>query len=67
MVTQTARALASQVPAGLLHHDPVPAGPAFAAQPPEPASPGQPADFRRSPLFAKFARPGFGPEQPLVR
>ena len=67
MVTQTARALASQVPAGLLHHDPVPAGPAFAAQPPEPASPGQPADFRRSPLFAKFARPGFAPEHPLVR
>jgi NAD(P)H-flavin reductase/hemoglobin-like flavoprotein len=62
MVTQTARALASQLPAGLIHYDPLPAGPAFAAPPSEPASPGQPADFRRSPLFAKFARPGFAPE-----
>jgi NAD(P)H-flavin reductase/hemoglobin-like flavoprotein len=67
MVTQTAEALASQVPAGLLHHDPLPAGPAFAARPPEPASPGQPADFRRSALFAKFARPGFAPEHPGAR
>jgi NAD(P)H-flavin reductase len=67
MVTQTAQALASQVPAGLLHHDPLPEGPAFAALPPEPASPGQPADFRRSPLFAKFARPGFAPEHPAAR
>jgi hypothetical protein len=62
MVTQTARALASHLPAGLVHYDPLPAGPAFAAPPSEPASPGQPADFRRSPLFAKFARPGFAPE-----
>jgi NAD(P)H-flavin reductase/hemoglobin-like flavoprotein len=64
MVAQTAHVLASQMPAGLLHHDPLPAGPAFAAWPPGPASPGQPADFRRSPLFAKFARPGFAPEHP---
>jgi NAD(P)H-flavin reductase/hemoglobin-like flavoprotein len=62
MVAQTARVLASHVPAGHLHHDPLPAGPAFADPPSGPASPGQPADFRRSPLFAKFARPGFAPE-----
>jgi NAD(P)H-flavin reductase/hemoglobin-like flavoprotein len=62
MVTQTAQALASHVPAGLIHHDPLPERAAFAARPPRPASPGQPADFRRSELFAKFARPGFAPE-----
>jgi NAD(P)H-flavin reductase/hemoglobin-like flavoprotein len=63
MVAQTAQALASHLPAGLVRHDPLPERPAFAARPPRPASPGQPADFRRSELFAKFARPGFAPEQ----
>jgi NAD(P)H-flavin reductase len=62
MVTQTAQLLAAQGPAGPLHYDPPPAEPAFAAGLPGPASAGVPDDFRSSPLFAKFARPGFAPE-----
>jgi NAD(P)H-flavin reductase/hemoglobin-like flavoprotein len=62
MVARTARVLASQVPPAQLHHDPLPARPAFAGWPSGPASSDGSADFRRSPLFAKFARPGFAPE-----
>jgi NAD(P)H-flavin reductase/hemoglobin-like flavoprotein len=56
MVRRTAQLLAVRVPAEHLHHDPLPdewedAGP---VPPPRPAA----ADFRQSPLFAKFARPG---------
>jgi NAD(P)H-flavin reductase/hemoglobin-like flavoprotein len=72
LVTQTAAALAGHLPAGQLHHDPPPAGPpgpAFADPLAGPAA-ESPANFRRSPLFAKFARPGFSPEhsgqQPTV-
>jgi NAD(P)H-flavin reductase/hemoglobin-like flavoprotein len=67
LVRQVTRALAGQVPAGLLLHDPLPAGPPSAAWGSEPASPGEPADFRQSPLFAKFAGPGFAPEQAARR
>jgi NAD(P)H-flavin reductase/hemoglobin-like flavoprotein len=68
MVAQTARMIAGHAPAGQVHYDPLPAGPlpagpVFAARPAELASPGEPDAFRRSPLFAKFARPGFAPEQ----
>jgi NAD(P)H-flavin reductase/hemoglobin-like flavoprotein len=62
MVTQTAQLLAARVPAGQLHYDPPPAEPTFTAGLPGPASAGVPDDFRSSPLFAKFARPGFAPE-----
>ena len=70
MVRQTARMIAGQSPAGPVHYDPPPArprpaDPVFAARPAESASPGEPDAFRRSPLFAKFARPGFAPEQPV--
>jgi NAD(P)H-flavin reductase/hemoglobin-like flavoprotein len=63
MVARTAELLADQVPAGHLWHDPLPADPPPAAPASEPASAGEPDDFRRSPLFAKFAGPGFAPEQ----
>ncbi len=63
MVTRTVEVLTDQVPAGHLHYDPPPAGPPPAAWGSEPASAGEPDDFRRSPLFAKFAGPGFAPEQ----
>jgi len=63
MVARTVEALTDQVPAGHLLYDPVPAGPAPGAWGSEPASAGEPDDFRRSPLFAKFAGPGFAPEQ----
>jgi NAD(P)H-flavin reductase/hemoglobin-like flavoprotein len=63
MVARTVEVLTDQVPAGHLHYDPPPAGPPPAAWGSEPASAGEPDDFRRSPLFAKFAGPGFAPEQ----
>jgi len=59
MVARTALLLGRQVPAQRIHHDPLPdeqgdaAGPARASQAAD--------DFRQSPLYAKFARPGFLP------
>jgi NAD(P)H-flavin reductase/hemoglobin-like flavoprotein len=63
LVRQARRVLAGLVPAADVHYDPLPADPPRPAWGPEPASPGEPDDFRRSPLFAKFAGPGFAPEQ----
>jgi hypothetical protein len=40
---------------GRVQHDPLPPDPAAARPAPE----RDPGDFRHSPLFAKFARPGF--------
>ena len=59
MVARTALLLAAHIPAEQIHHDPLPeaqpdlAAPTLATQPDD--------DFRQSPLFAKFARPGFLP------
>jgi NAD(P)H-flavin reductase/hemoglobin-like flavoprotein len=58
MVRQTALLLAAQVTAGQIHHDPLPAEPPFVAQPVPPDPAVDPDDFRQSPLFAKFTRPG---------
>jgi NAD(P)H-flavin reductase/hemoglobin-like flavoprotein len=53
MVTQTALLLAEHIPAGRIHYDSRP------DDPPGPASAARPADWRDTPLYAKFARPGF--------
>jgi NAD(P)H-flavin reductase/hemoglobin-like flavoprotein len=65
MVRRTTLLLAGHVPADRVHHDPLPADPARAAwliqAQARQAQPGDAGDFRQSPLFAKFARPGFEP------
>jgi NAD(P)H-flavin reductase/hemoglobin-like flavoprotein len=59
MVAQTAQLLAEHIPAGLIHHDPLPGDEDEAS--PVPSRPALAlADWRESPLYAKFARPGFG-------
>ncbi|MGH3273416.1 MAG: globin domain-containing protein [Streptosporangiaceae bacterium] len=61
MVRRTALLVAGRMPAGQVHYDPLPARPAFDLQRTPAASAGAPEDFRRSPLFAKFTRPGSPP------
>jgi NAD(P)H-flavin reductase/hemoglobin-like flavoprotein len=61
MVARTVLLLAPHVPAERIHHDPLPPDPAAAARRAQArqAHDGGADDFRHSPLYAKFARPGF--------
>jgi NAD(P)H-flavin reductase/hemoglobin-like flavoprotein len=65
MVRRTTLLLAGHVPADRVHHDPLPADPGRAARlvqaQARQATPSDTGDFRQSPLYAKFARPGFEP------
>jgi NAD(P)H-flavin reductase len=71
MVRQAALMLSAQLPAGQIHHDPLPAEQSLlAAAPVRTPPPGLSAeaaemdDFRHSPLLAKFGRPGILPDAP---
>jgi NAD(P)H-flavin reductase/hemoglobin-like flavoprotein len=59
MVRQAALLLTAHIGADRIHHDALPDDHLFGARPDEP---DEPVDFSRSPLFAKFARPGFPPD-----
>jgi NAD(P)H-flavin reductase/hemoglobin-like flavoprotein len=59
MVRQAALLLAAHIPVQQIHHDPLPADQSFLARA---APPDLATDFRQSPLFAQFARPGSRPD-----